>query len=284
MPVIPFIPSTHPLNTSFKTHKHYLQMFWKACHPTRAFKTLVKNPKRQLWEQTVPRVQLMLILIPTEEQTMRMRNAVTIPSSYPNVLCGIRSQNKLQRASDTLVGCLCSRNIQVVTWWYPYMENALLKQILWQQSTLWKQVLWQLRFPTHWGLYWKIPELIYWGNLNYMEYFGHTEKKGKHLCAPHWHFGISQVTTTGRREADRPLGASGGNCSSHTLTSLLQQFFPNIVEWRSRFYRADLPHFVNHQPARSSYSNINKRRSCREDKTKDLFQEVFPSSTSSSYS
>lgn len=116
MPVIPFIPSTHPLNISFKIHNQYLQMLWKACHPTGVFKTLLKNPKRQFWEQIQTRVQLMLILIPTEEQTMHMRNAVTIPSSNQNVLCGIWSQNKLQRASDTLVWSLCNRHIQVVSW------------------------------------------------------------------------------------------------------------------------------------------------------------------------
>lgn len=89
MPVIPFIPSTHPLNTAFKILKQYLQMFGKACHPTGVFKTLLKSPKRQIWEEIRTRVQSMLILIPTEEQTMHMRNAVTIPSSYQNVLCGI---------------------------------------------------------------------------------------------------------------------------------------------------------------------------------------------------
>lgn len=148
MPIIPFIPSTHPLNTSFKIPKQYLQTFWKSCHPTGVFKTLLKNPKKQLWEQIQTRVQLMLVLIPTEEQTVRMRNAETIPSSYPNVLCGVWSQNQLQRASDTLGGCLCNRNMQVVSW--PARGFPTCKSC-------------QQRFPAYWGVYSEVPELIHWG-------------------------------------------------------------------------------------------------------------------------
>lgn len=157
-------------------------MFGKACHPTGVFKTLLKSPKRQIWEEIRTRVQSMLILIPTEEQTMHMRNAVTIPSSYQNVLCGIWSQNKLQRGSDTLVGCLCKRNVQVVSWSARgtptcKTQNTLRKQILWRQSTLWKQILWQQRFPAHW----EISELIYWG-ISELHVLGAIQRGRESIC------------------------------------------------------------------------------------------------------
>lgn len=174
----------------------------------------------------------MLVLIPTEEQTMHMRNAETIPSSYQNVLCGIWSQNKLQRAWDTLVGCLCNRNMQVVSCSAPGIPTC--KVLYWNKSF---DRICQKYFMETNPLTAKISNLLrdLWPDLlNDLRItqstWGHTEKKGKHLYPPHWHFGISQVTTNlqvviPRGEADRPPGASGGNCSSYMLTSLLQQFF-----------------------------------------------------------